>query len=199
MARRADHSREELTGLAIEAGRDILIKEGFSGFSARKVAAKIGYTVGTLYNVFGSYDEMILQINARTLDDWFAFMTQALAKHRSKGALHALAKAYIEYSRTHYPLWRVLFEYQLEGDKAVPDWYAQKLARFFTQTEEELQPLLGKDKKKVRRAAHVLWAGIHGVCVLSLSGKLALVDAEAPEVLALSFIDHYMAGLTGGK
>jgi hypothetical protein len=72
------------------------------------------------------------------------------------------------------------------------------MARFFAEVEEALLPVLGKDKKAARRAAHVLWAGIHGICVLSLSGKLALVGADVAETLAISFIDNYVLGLTHG-
>src|ERR1700722_7364930 len=105
MARRADHTREELRELSFVAGLELIKKEGFSSFSARKLASRIGYTVGTLYNVFGSYDDMMLHINARTLDEWFAAMQAALEKSRKGDPLHVLAKAYIDYSRTHYRQW----------------------------------------------------------------------------------------------
>ena len=42
---------------------------GLSGFSTRQIAKKIGYTLGTLYNIFESYDDIILHINAATLDE----------------------------------------------------------------------------------------------------------------------------------
>ncbi|HEV3447204.1 MAG TPA: helix-turn-helix domain-containing protein, partial [Gemmataceae bacterium] len=69
MARRSDHTREELKDLAIQAAIALIEADGIGQFSARQVAARIGYTVGTLYNVFGSYDELLLNVNARTVDD----------------------------------------------------------------------------------------------------------------------------------
>ena len=45
---------------------------GFARFSAREVAKRVGYSIGTIYNVFGSYDQLILAINGRTLDLWLA-------------------------------------------------------------------------------------------------------------------------------
>ncbi len=99
MARRADHTREELTELAITAGAELIRKNGFAAFSARKLATAIGYTVGTLYNVFGSYDEMILRINARTLDAWFENITTALAKRKKNDALQVITHEYIAFSR----------------------------------------------------------------------------------------------------
>jgi len=195
MARRADHTREELKDLAIKAGLELIKKEGLAGFSARKVAAKIGYTVGTIYNVFGSYDDLILCINAVTLDEWYAFMQAALTRKKAN-PLRALALAYIEFSRSRYQQWLTLFEYHLTDERNLPDWYVPKMTRFFDLVEEHLLPALGGNRRKATRAGHVLWSGIHGICVLSHSGKLSLVKADEPETLALSFIDIFLAGLT---
>ena len=42
MARRSEHSKEELKILAIDAAIELIEENGFSNFSARAVAAKIG-------------------------------------------------------------------------------------------------------------------------------------------------------------
>jgi hypothetical protein len=44
MARRSDHSKDELKEMAITAGYNIIRSQSFSKFSARKVASEIGYT-----------------------------------------------------------------------------------------------------------------------------------------------------------
>lgn len=196
MARRADHTREELKELAINSGLELIKKEGFSRFSARGLAGKIGYTVGTLYNVFGSYDGMIAHMNGRTLDEWYAAMETALAKRSQKSQLHKLAQAYIDFSRKHYQQWIALFEYHTEENFVLPEWYMEKMVRLFALAEEVLMPMVENNKRKARRAARIVWAGIHGICILSHSGKLDLVDADSPETLAFSFIESYTAGLT---
>lgn len=199
MGRRADHTHEELKEMAIKAGLKLIHQEGFSNFSARKVATNIGYSIGTLYNVFGGYDDLILHINARTLDEWFEVMQAAIVSDKTKKPIHALAKAYIEYSRTHHPQWISLFEHHIDGNKNVPEWYMPKMTRFFILVEKPLLLMLGNNTRKAKRASRVLWAGIHGICVLSHSNKLDLVDSDSPEVLANSFIDNYLAGLMAKK
>ena len=47
MARRSDHSREELYDLALSAAREIAEAEGLRGLTARRIAEKIGYTPGS--------------------------------------------------------------------------------------------------------------------------------------------------------
>ena len=52
MGRRNDHSREEIRQMALDAGTELLQQHGVAAVSARKVASRINYTVGTLYLVF---------------------------------------------------------------------------------------------------------------------------------------------------
>ena len=120
MARRSDHTREELTELAIEAALALIEEEGFANFSARQVAAKIGYTVGTLYNVFGTYDQLLFHVHARTLDHWYEFLEMRLKRGKAE-PLRVLARAYVEYARTHYNRWIALFEHHRDKSVPVPD------------------------------------------------------------------------------
>ncbi len=66
MARRADHTREELASMALKAARDIIVKSGAAAFSTREVAARMGYTVGTLYQLFRDAEDLIERVNAET-------------------------------------------------------------------------------------------------------------------------------------
>ena len=52
MARRTGLTRPEIQSSALAAGRKLIVKNGLKTFSMRQVASEIGYTVGTLYNVF---------------------------------------------------------------------------------------------------------------------------------------------------
>ena len=82
MARRSDHSREELREMAITAAEQIVVEQGYEGLSARKVAAAIGYTVGTLYLVFREamfeYHCPAVRIGVRKLNIDLAQLQQAV-------------------------------------------------------------------------------------------------------------------------
>ena len=79
MGRRSDHTRGELEALLVSEGRRQLAQTGLARFSAREVAREVGYSIGTLYNVFGSYDGLMLAINARTLTLWAQDLRARLA------------------------------------------------------------------------------------------------------------------------
>lgn len=196
MARRADHTRPELLKLATDAGWNIMAEQGFAEFSARKVAAAIGYTIGTIYNVFGTHENLLLHINAKTLDHWFAAMEAEMTDVKPAKAIHTLAAFYIDYSHSNRHIWMSLFESPWNDAEPLPDWYRKKLNRFFDYLERMIVANTETSAAKARRDAQVLWAGIHGICVLSLSRKLELVGTETPHVLAKSFIDTYLRGRT---
>ena len=56
MARRKDHTHEQIQALAIAALQQHLAEQPLGNMSLRKLARRIGYSPGTLINVFGSYD-----------------------------------------------------------------------------------------------------------------------------------------------
>ena len=188
MARRYDHTPEELKELAIAAGVSMIEEEGFAKFSARGVAARIGYTVGTLYHVFGSLDNFIMHINARTLDNWHQSLSRSVSASKSD-PVKSLAKGYLTFAKDNYNLFVTLFEHQV---KDVPEWYAPKMGQLFELVEHELQQRVS-DKTKARHLAKVLWASIHGITVLSLSGKLEVVGSDSAEKLMETVLKGLLA------
>lgn len=68
MGRRNEHTREELREIALQAAEQLVAEHGLAGLSTRKVVGRIGYTVGSLYMVFRNLDDLIAQMNERTLE-----------------------------------------------------------------------------------------------------------------------------------
>ncbi len=60
MARRSDHSKEEIKALAIKHAYKLIEENGEAGFKARDIAKRMGYTVGTIYYVFGNMENLRL-------------------------------------------------------------------------------------------------------------------------------------------
>jgi AcrR family transcriptional regulator len=183
MARRNDHSREEIQHMAIQAAIAILSREGVQGLSTRKVAAAIGYTVGTLYLVFKNLDELILYVNAATLDELHKAMQVALAKHADpKLQLLLMAQAYLNYARGHFARWSLMFTHHLPADVPLP--------------LRQINPTLGP--QAYQQATHVLWSSVHGVCELGLNDKLSLAGEIRAEELINALVQNYLKGFTQG-
>lgn len=201
MARRSDHSRDEIREMALEAAASILEQEGAKKLTARNVANTIGYTVGTLYLVFRNLDDMVLHLNARTLDDlhdWLVARNDAGAAPQQQ--LQTLADAYIDYALSHTARWNLLFEAIAGDDENLPDWYLQRLGKVFGLIETALTPLADhQGQEAIVQAARVLWASVHGICTLKIRHRLDLAGGQSTGEMAAMLIHNFLAGFTATK
>ncbi len=194
MARRSDHSREELYDMALEAARQIAEKEGLRGLKARRIAREIGYTIGTLYNLFEDLDDLIIHMNGRTLDDLYEALANVQLDGEPETAMRALAEGYIEFVDDHPKVWSVLFEHRLPEPRQPPDWHHEKILRLLGLVEQALGPLFPPGRETERHhAARVLWSSLHGICSLESAGKL--VASETVPALADTLVSCFLAGL----
>ena len=194
MGRRSDHSRDELYAMALAAAREIAEEEGLRGLKARRIAREIGYTVGTLYNVFENLDDLIVHLNGTTLDALYESCAQAPLEDEPEAALRTLARAYISFTSSHPNLWGMLFEPTAPHGEQLPDWYHEKVRGLLGLTERALASFFPVGQEEQRyHSARVLWSGLHGICSLARAG--ALPKSESETAMANSLITNYVAGL----
>ena len=195
MARRKDHTRDQLKTMAIESGYKIIEKQGIKNLTMRKISGDIGYTVGTLYNIFEDFSDLMLHINAKTLDALYALIDEkCVTSKNSKDTLKKIAHIYIEFATKNFHLWSVLTDYEHDRDDR-PQWYQDKTGKLFTLVETSLHTTT-PNKKRAAQSAKILWASVHGICVLGLNGRLDLLQTDDVATLTDNLIDTYMAGLT---
>lgn len=199
MARRSDHTREELHDMAIREARVVLAEEGLRGLSTRKVATRMGYSPGTLYNVFADLDDLILNVNAQTLAALGQALSAAVDGVEAEAAPIALARAYVAFVSDRANLWDVLFEHRLPEGREPPGWYSDALGGLLRRVEGVLSPLFPDDPAACEQSVRVLWAGLHGICSLGISGKLGSVTPLSMGVLAESLVTNYLKARRDGR
>ncbi|MCI5143054.1 MAG: TetR/AcrR family transcriptional regulator [Candidatus Electrothrix sp. ATG1] len=188
----------QLRATVIEVATAMVREHGSTSLSIRKIAKQIGCAVGTIYNVFANLDEIVLTMNGATLS---ALQSRLLAdidqEEDALAALIGLGQSYVAFCRENYHLWSLLLEHKLAPGSTLPEWYQQQVDDLFLLVTGMAAPLVDDDKERAERAARVLWAGLHGICALAVSGKLDVVHAESAEVLAESLVRNYLQGLRG--
>lgn len=199
MARRSEHSQEEIKEMVLTAAETIVIEEGFDKLKVRKVAMEIGYTVGSIYMVFDNMADLIMHVKGRTLDDIAEQLTAVVNTGNSEQTIVLLAKTYLLFARQNYNRWRMIFEHQLAANEKVPDWYQQKVNRIFVLVEQQFKQLgTTHSEEQSKQAARALWSGVHGVCTLSLTGKLDLLGVDNIENTVDLLVDNFIAGWKHG-
>lgn len=180
--------------MALTAAKRMVAKQGYGALSTRKVAAEIGYAVGSLYLVFKNLDDLILHVNGSTLDDLYdALETTAVRCKDPEACLLALAHEYAHYAFSNRTLWTLVFEHP--RPQRLPTWYQDKITRMFEMVEGRLRIIApGCPDKDLKLAAHALWSGVHGVSVLGLTDRLDEEGLAAAEKLGASLVTNYLVG-----
>jgi AcrR family transcriptional regulator len=195
MGRRADHTRTELRQMILDAATGLIDREGPAGLSARAVARKIGYSVGTIYNLFDDLDDLVWQINGRTLDSLQANLAASSTGSGAEQRVRRLAQAYLDYVTTYPKRWALVLENRSSG-AAPPRWYSERIHGLFELAEAALADYFPPDADEARRkSAHVLWAGLTGIALLRETTSLP-TDIE-PATLVAALVDTHLAGIQG--
>lgn len=194
MARRNDHTREELHSMAIDAARAIIAKEGLEGITARKVAQQIGYTVGTLYQSFENIHDLILHANAFTLTEMLAELEISYKAARDPmQRMVLLADTYLEFAEHHQNQWAAVFRHSLPSGYVMPDWYQARIDALFALVENGIRALTPRrSRQSIQGAARTLWSGVHGICILHTGNKLFSHQIASAQSLVQSLVKHYL-------
>lgn len=200
MARRSEHSPQEIKEMVLSAAETIVIEDGLSALKVRKIAMEIGYTVGSIYMVFENMAELILHLKSRALDDLTNQLERVDDSHGDvKQHIIELAKTYLQFAQHNSNRWQMIFTHTDSTVTATPEWYRHQSLRMFEKVEQVFVGLLPEtDCVQARSSARALWCGVHGVCQLSLTEANGLGDEEA-ENLVVVLVDNFLNGWSLGR
>jgi AcrR family transcriptional regulator len=187
MGRRSDHGREELEALILAAGQQVMAEGGYGRFSAREVAKRVGYSVGTVMNLFGNVDGLVTAINSRTFLLWAQWLEDRLAGKSGSARIGVLVRGYFDFAASHRNLWAAIYEHRLPEDMAMPEVLVRERARLTDIIVREVAAVLpDAAADDVTRLARSLIATVHGHCSFALGGSFALMDETDPLGLAMA-------------
>jgi len=196
MARRSDHSSEEIVSMTIAWVTEYLRHSSVAELSLRKIAKAIGYSPGTLINQFGSYSLLLLQVNAATMDQLSAQMSETVSDIDSPiDELHGMAQAYLAFAEQNCHAWRLIFEHRLDEQEEIPEWQMDRIGQFLARVKTPLKQIKkNSTEQDIEEAARVIWGGVHGICALAIEDKLFTPTGITSKQLIHSLIRNYVDG-----
>lgn len=188
MARRADHTHDEIREMAITAARRLIENDGLEKLKLRAIAREIGYAPGTLYNVFDSFDELMMRVNAMTIDALVEELS-TVEQDGKPATLPDLLRVYGGFAQTNQNLWKAVFDYFMNDPDHVPEWYVAKINEGLQIVERSVAGIAGPSPEHAPSdIARILWAGLHGIFSLGAEGNLRLVSQKDADALASLFV-----------
>lgn len=194
MARRNDHTREELIALTLDTVKEFLNEHSYHELSLRKIANMIGYVPSTLVNVFGNYNLLLLHAVAQTLDELSQDARKVVAGCQDpQSALYELAYCYHDFAQRHPHRWQLIFEHNMNGE-ALPEWQAERIDHMTAMLEGLLKVLAPqRTDSEVLQASRVLWSGVHGITLLSVDDKFFAAEPIDGKELIENLLSNYLA------
>jgi AcrR family transcriptional regulator len=192
MGRRSDHIRDELHALILDAGRTLMAEAGFADFSAREVAKRVGYSIGTIHNVFGNVDGLVTAINTATFGEWADALEASLAPD-PHDRIAALVEAYFRFARDNPRRWAAIYDHRPAAETLTPAQQETR-GRLMRIVVGEVAAALGRaPDEAIGTLARSLVATVHGHCSFAVTGSWAAMGQTDVEAVALARVRESLA------
>ena len=193
-----NRSRDALRTVILARAGAIVANEGLVAVQARRIAAEGNCSVGTLYNIFGDRDGLILSINRETLTAMGESLEAARAAARTgqlEARLIALALAYTRFALDNLNRWLAVFEFRLPDNTPLPQDYEALRARLLGLLEETIGDDVPQTLER-QTAARALFGAAHGILHLAVNNRLSDFDPDAVEREIRFIVKAAAAGMT---
>lgn len=189
--------REQLRQDLLAIGRAMLEEDGLAAFQARRIAERAKCSVGSIYNVFGDLDGLVIALNMETVGDLGKVLKASYEGSRQLSLderLTDLAISYARFAFANAQRWRAVFEHKLPGERTIPETYRSDQARLLALIESIIADDV-PDSAMRARAARALFAAVHGIVALAIESKLVPFDAQATEMEIRFIVKAAASGL----
>ncbi|EFL89105.1 TetR/AcrR family transcriptional regulator [Ahrensia sp. R2A130] len=183
----------------IEAAETRIEAHSVGRLHARDLAADVGCSIGTIYNLFDDLDALILHVSFRTLKRIDTVMAESIADTGETEPLAhmvTLGRTYCDFAVTNRNLWGALFEHALPADYPLPGWVLEGQLSLFRHIEKPLTHYMkGSDPMLVGRTARSLFSMVHGMVSLSLERRVSGVNLDMLNEQTEFMIRTFVKGL----
>jgi len=165
---RKSYHHGDLRNALLQAALELVQETGSTHFSLRDVTERIGVTQPAFYRHFGDLDDLLSTLCRNGFDAFGELEHEMMADSPDPWVrLRALVRAYIHFAVSNPGYFRIMFDSGLANRP-------ENLARAkptFQVLADTIEELLGPGEASFDQAIAV-WATMHGLSALMLSGQL---------------------------
>lgn len=191
----------DLMELILNASKRILISEGYTALSMRRLAREIGYSATTIYLYFTNRDAIVAELGKAGLEVLETYVTPA-GEAGGKAGLKEFARQYLRFGVEQPESYRLIFMqgeeladamFRTEDNGKGEDGAGLRVFALLINCIEQLRMSdLAWRKVDTAKAAEVFWTSIHGIVSLKLTcGKFLQTPGE-------DLLEHMVLALITG-
>lgn len=192
------NTKDNIRKILVTKGRRLVQDKGADYLTARKLAEASGYSVGTIYNQFGTMDNFVLEQNKQTLDELIEFMQRTPKGESSYHMLNRYLDAFVSFVMANSNLWFLLYNFHLHSEYGkLPKLYLRKLVAVTKIWEPAFNRVYaGLAVKERQLARQVLWLTLFSMSSFLTTNALDNFSKINKKSLCKLLLNTYMAGLT---
>jgi AcrR family transcriptional regulator len=173
--------------MILTEGGLLMAETGYARFSAREVAKRIGYSVGTVVNLYGGVDGLVVAINSETFRLWTNSLEAHLAGTSGADRIGGLVTAYFDFAAANLNRWAAIYEHRLPPNAPMPEQLASARSALTAIVVREVTGALPRAARaEAASLSRSLIATVHGHCVFTLAGSFAVLGESDPLALAIA-------------
>ncbi len=191
-AARREQQKLELRARILGAAGELFLEHGYSGFSLRQVAERVGYSPTTVYLYFENKDDLLFEVSLEGFERFRQVLEVAYASTTDPvERIMALGRAYIAFGLAHPAHYRLMFiergdflfrENPLDEKPAIDSF--EVLVRAVHEAHAAGRLRSGEPMAFV----YSLWAGVHGLVSLIICvpmGEALGIEARTDHLLEM--------------
>ncbi|MGD9637656.1 MAG: TetR/AcrR family transcriptional regulator [Alphaproteobacteria bacterium] len=194
---KSDLERFEIKDKTLCCAREFIINNGAKALTARKLAQENGYSVGTLYNLFNSLDDIVMNIAIGALSDLISNVTNSLMEiDEPELKLRTFSQELLRFIQTNPNLASLVFvditNYCLE----LPEDYSAQINMLFAPVSDIFADVFPAIDDNARtKLSEVYASSLMGIIALASKNLLNTVCKDNPAIISELLFTMYAAGM----
>ncbi|HEY8040668.1 MAG TPA: TetR/AcrR family transcriptional regulator [Polyangiaceae bacterium] len=163
--------------------RDLYLEEGFAHFSLREVARRAGVSAAAVYRHYDGKEALLGQVCAQGLQIFYSYLVRALSEATPRARLAGSSTQYLRFGLENPRDYRVVFMGAAQDFQKVAPRSEGKTPeptfQFLVDRVRECMQAGVLREGDAEEVAAVIWAHVHGLVSLRLSGHLTRAGTDA--------------------
>lgn len=204
-AERKERHKSDLREKILHVSEAIVVNEGLSALTIRRVADRIDYSPAAIYLYFKNREEIVRELGRTGLELLLQTLDRGAASRSPRKRLLAMAQDYVKFAVTHPDTYRLIFMANSDTAEAIfrgkGDEKSNIGERAFQAIVDVFSKLAEKEKAyaslDVTGSAEIYWTSLHGIASLKITCPMFL---ETPaETLVEANVGALLGGLKTGR
>ncbi len=196
---RKERERDAVKDLILNAAREIFLSEGYENTSIRKIATKIEYSPGIIYNHFKDKNDLLLALHDKAFEckiEALFLSVQNMPDPLER--LQATGRGYIQYGIDNPQDYELMFILSCTMEAlAVKEEFWQDGAMAINMLKENIRECMeaGYFRKDINpdEISLILWSQVHGLVSLHNKERLNIYTMEDQKAFMFRSYDVFLS------